>query len=180
MKLVILDRDGVINHESDAFIKSMDEWVPLPGSIDAIAALSRAGYLVCVVTNQSGLGRGLFSAIDLANMHQKMSSLVEAAGGRIDGVFYCPHLPTDNCHCRKPRPGLLESVTAEFGMPVTGAPLVGDSLKDVQLARAAGCRPMLVLTGKGKQTLAESPPLELAGVPVFPDLAAAVTNIIGE
>ncbi|MEX2131984.1 MAG: D-glycero-beta-D-manno-heptose 1,7-bisphosphate 7-phosphatase [Pseudohongiellaceae bacterium] len=179
MKLVILDRDGVINQDSDTYIKAIDEWVPIPGSLEAIAALSKAGYLVFVATNQSGLGRGMFSEIDLANIHQKMISLVEALGGRIDGVFYCPHLPAENCACRKPKIGMLDAIAMEFNVKLVGAPFIGDSLKDVQAAKAAGCTPMLVRTGKGLDTIKTARPADLAGVSVFDDLGAAADYVLG-
>lgn len=179
MKLVILDRDGVINSDSDDFIKTIDEWVPIPGSLEAIAALSRAGYLVFVATNQSGLGRGLFSEIDLANIHQKMIGLVEELGGHIDGVFYCPHIPADNCACRKPKTGMLDAIVAEFNVTLAGVPYIGDSLKDIQAARASGCSPILVKTGNGLHTISVANPSDLADVPIFESLGAAADYLIG-
>lgn len=178
MKLLILDRDGVINEDSDHYIKSPDEWIPLPGSIEAIAAFSQAGYLVTVASNQSGLARGLFSEIDLANMHQKMSALVEALGGRIDGVFYCPHLPADGCACRKPGTGLLEAIAREFDISLQGATFVGDSDKDIQAARAVGAQAILVRSGKGAATETAMSAEELAGVGVFDDLAAVAEQLL--
>ncbi|MFM1895671.1 MAG: hypothetical protein RLZZ385_745 [Pseudomonadota bacterium] len=178
LKPVILDRDGVINEDSDAYVKSAEEWLPISGSIEAIAQLSKAGFTVLVATNQSGIGRGLFDEFALAVMHQKMASLVEEAGGVLGGVFFCPHLPTDNCQCRKPRTGLLDTMEKEFGISLQGAPYVGDSLKDLQCARAKGCQPVLVLTGKGAETAATSPESELEGVTIFSDLAGFVQHYL--
>ncbi len=149
---VILDRDGVINQDSDSYIKSVDEWIPIPGSIEAIARLSQAGYKVVVITNQSGLARGYFDEITLANMHSYMCSLVENAGGNIDAVFYCPHAPGDNCLCRKPLPGMLNQIEEEFNVSVKNAFFVGDSEKDIDAGLAKQCRPILVRTGKGAST----------------------------
>ncbi len=170
MKLIILDRDGVINEDSDDYIKSAEEWVPIAGSIEAIAALSKAGYTIAVATNQSGISRHLFDAFDLAAMHQKMCDLVEEQGGEIAGVFFCPHGPDEGCECRKPGIGLIKQIESEFGTSVTDAPFVGDSDKDLLAARLAGCRPVLVLTGKGAATHLACSASELAGVDVYPDL----------
>lgn len=178
MKLIILDRDGVINEDSDDYIKSLDEWIPIPGSIEAIAALSRAGYTVTVATNQSGIARKYFDEYELAGMHQKMCSLVEDAGGEISGVFFCPHGPEDDCECRKPRTGLLEQIECEFGTSVENAPFVGDSAKDILAAKLAGCRPVLVLTGKGQSTVAEAGQGELTGVEIFPSLKDYVNALL--
>ena len=151
-KLIILDRDGVINHDSDSYIKTVDEWQPLPGSIDAIADLSKAGYKIAVATNQSGLSRGLFDESTLAAMHEKLHTQVEQLGGKIDGIFICVHHPDDNCHCRKPDTGLLEQIENEFGASVEGCWFIGDSEKDLLCAAAKRCIPALVLTGKGQRT----------------------------
>lgn len=175
--LVILDRDGVINVDSDAYIKSVDEWRPLPGSIEAIAALGAAGYRIAVATNQSGLARGYFDEYALAQMHNHMNALVEAAGGAIDVIAYCPHGPAEGCGCRKPEPGLLDEIASALDQSVAGAWFVGDTRKDMQTARARGCLPILVRTGKGAET-----EQALAGssdaAPVFDDLAAAVSWIL--
>lgn len=176
-KLIILDRDGVINQDSDAFIKSEQECLPIPGSVDAIARLSQAGYQIAVATNQSGIARGLFDEYVLARIHQTITRWVEEAGGEISGFFYCPHGPDDGCDCRKPATGLVESIARELDVDVSRAPFVGDSLRDLQAAQAAGCQPILVLTGKGQQTLAAGLPAELADVPVFSDLAAFATSL---
>jgi D-glycero-D-manno-heptose 1,7-bisphosphate phosphatase len=173
MKLIILDRDGVINHDSDLYIKSPDEWKPIPGSLDAIARLTQWGYRVVVATNQSGIGRGLFVMDTLNAIHDKMIKAVAQAGGRIDAVFFCPHTNADKCGCRKPRPGMLEEIATRYNAELEGVPAIGDSLRDLQAAESVGAQPMLVLTGKGKKTEAdpELPP----GTLVFPDLAAAVS-----
>ena len=179
-RLVILDRDGVINEDSDDYIRNEEEWVPLPGSIEAICRLSKAGWLVAVATNQSGLGRGYFDEFALARMHEKMRALVEQGGGEIAGVFFCPHRPDEDCGCRKPRTGLLERIEAEFGMSVAGAWYVGDTEKDVDCALAKGCRPALVLTGKGAQARRKLERDKLARVRVFDDLCAAADSILAE
>jgi len=171
-KLLILDRDGVINEDSDEFIKSVSECNFIPGSVDAIARLYSAGYRVFVATNQSGLARGLFSEIDLANIHQAINAEIELAGGQIDGFFYCPHGPDDQCDCRKPKTGLLRQIESEFGVSLRNAPFVGDSLRDLQAAEAAGCEPVLVLTGKGQATLVKGLPPGLESTRIYKDLAA--------
>ena len=176
MKLVILDRDGVINFDSEHFIKSPAEWKPIPGSLEAIARLSQAGYRVVIATNQSGIGRGLFDMDTLNAIHEKMHRAVQAQGGRIDAVFYCPHASAANCTCRKPRPGMFERIGACFNADLSGAYAIGDSLRDLQASAAVGALPILVLTGKGEKTLAEGnlP----AGTLVFNDLTAAVEHIL--
>lgn len=177
-KLVVLDRDGVINEDSDDYIRSLDEWRPVPGSIEAIAALSRAGYRIAVATNQSGLARGYFDEYALARMHAYMNELVEEAGGSIDVVAWCPHGPAEGCDCRKPRPGLLDQIADTLGIPVSGAWLVGDTVKDIEVARARDCRPILVRSGKGR---ASEKTLHEAGdtaVPVFDNLRAAAEWIL--
>lgn len=178
-KLVILDRDGVINEDSDAFIKSESECIMIPGSAEAIARFYTAGYTVFVATNQSGLARGLFNEIDLANIHQAINLEVEAAGGRIEGFFYCPHGPDDNCDCRKPAPGLLKQIESEFEVSVAGAPFVGDSLRDLQAARAAGCEPVLVLSGKGQSTLLKGLPEGYENTRIYKDLLAFAEAELG-
>ena len=175
-KLVILDRDGVINHDSDAYVKSAAEWIPIPGSAEAIARLSKAGYQVAVATNQSGLGRGYFSQAVLDQMHHKMNALITAAGGTLDGIFFCPHVPDQNCDCRKPLPGLIHQIQASLDISARGAIMIGDSLRDLQAGQAAGCTPVLVKTGKGLATLSKGTGLE--GVAVFDDLAAAVDYLL--
>jgi D-glycero-D-manno-heptose 1,7-bisphosphate phosphatase len=176
MKLVILDRDGVINHDSDEYIKSPEEWVPIPGSLEAIARLHREGYKVVVVTNQSGVGRGLFDMNMLGRIHSKMLEAVRAKGGEIDAIFFCPHRPEDNCRCRKPQPGLYQEVTERLKVNLSGVYSVGDTERDIIVARLVSARPVLVRTGKGKRTLKKSK--ALADVPVFEDLAAFTDNLL--
>jgi D-glycero-D-manno-heptose 1,7-bisphosphate phosphatase len=165
----------VINRDSENFIKSPDEWIPLPGSLEAIGRLTRAGYGVVVATNQSGLGRGLFDLSTLAAIHAKLFRLAGRAGGRIQGVFFCPHHPDAGCQCRKPRPGLLLDAAARFGIPLASTLAVGDSLRDIEAAENAGARPVLVLTGNGAATL-ERHRDRLHGLPVYPSLSAAVEH----
>jgi D-glycero-D-manno-heptose 1,7-bisphosphate phosphatase len=150
MKLVILDRDGTINQDSVDYVKSPNEWQPLPGALEAIAKLNHAGWHVVVATNQSGLGRGLFDVASLNAMHAKMHTMLAAVGGRIDAIFYCPHAPEDVCRCRKPEPGLFEQIGERFGLELKGVPAVGDSARDLVAAFTAGCEPHLVLTGKSE------------------------------
>ena len=176
MKLVILDRDGVINHDSEHYIKSPAEWKPIPGSLEAIARLAQAGYKVVVATNQSGIGRGLFDMDTLNAIHDKMHRAVQTGGGRIDAIFYCPHPANSDCACRKPKPGMFERIAACFNTDLGRSFAVGDSLRDLQASVAAGAKPVLVLTGKGVHTQEE------AGLPegtlIFADLAAAVKHIL--
>jgi len=153
-KLVILDRDGVINADSDQFIKSPDEWHALPGSLEAIARLNQAGYRVVVASNQSGIGRGLFDMNALNAMHIKMHRALAAVGGRIDAVFFCPHTSSDQCDCRKPKPGLLQTIAQRFDIAPAETPVVGDSKRDLEAAVTLGMQAHLVLTGKGKKTQA--------------------------
>jgi D-glycero-D-manno-heptose 1,7-bisphosphate phosphatase len=176
MKLIILDRDGVINHDSDQFIKSPEEWRPIPGSLEAIARLNQAGYRVVVASNQSGLGRGLFCMDTLNRIHAKMHRLVALAGGRIDAVFLCPHPADAECDCRKPRAGLFLDIAKRYHVDLTGVPAVGDALRDLQAAMTVGARPILVRTGKGKRTLAEGPLPD--GVAVYDDLDAVVRALV--
>ena len=176
MHLVILDRDGVINQDSPEYIKSPAEWRPIPGSLEAIARLNRAGYRVVVATNQSGVGRGLFDVETLNAIHERMRSQLAELGGSVDAIFFCPHRPQDDCDCRKPKPGLLLEIAARLRVSLAGVPAIGDSYRDVEAALAAGARPILVRTGKGRRTLAErGHPI---GVPVYDDLAAAVSDLL--
>ena len=151
MKLVILDRDGTINSDSEDFVKSPEEWMPLPGALEAIAQLNQAGWHVVIASNQSGLGRGLFDVASLNAIHAKMYKMLAAVGGRVDAVFYCPHSPEESCNCRKPLPGLFEQIGSRVGVPLKGVPTAGDSSRDLQAGSAAGCEPHLVLTGKSLQ-----------------------------
>jgi len=176
MKLVILDRDGVINHDSVSYIGSTDEWQPLPGSLEAIAKLTQAGYHVVVATNQSAIGRGLLEMATLNAIHDKMHRAVSQAGGRIDAIFYCPHGYEENCDCRKPKPGLLEEVGRRFNTDLKDVAFIGDAVRDLQAAVGAGAQPVLVLTGKGAKTRRDG---DLpAGTKIYDDLAAAVKSLI--
>ncbi|WP_323011772.1 D-glycero-beta-D-manno-heptose 1,7-bisphosphate 7-phosphatase [Castellaniella sp.] len=180
MKLIILDRDGVINQDSDDYIKSPDEWEAIPGSLEAIGRLSQAGWRVVVATNQSGLARGLFSMETLGAIHQRMHQAVSAAGGQIDAIFFCPHKPDENCDCRKPKPGMLHDIARRLDVRLEGIPFVGDTLRDLQAGATVGCAPWLVLTGKGRQTWETSGTCgELpAGTEVRDDLAAVVDALL--
>jgi len=177
-RLLVLDRDGVINHDSDAFIKSPDEWLAISGSLSAIAELHRSGFTIAVASNQSGIGRGLLSSFDLEMIHGKMLRLVGEAGGHIDQIVFCPHLPDDGCDCRKPAPGLLMQLAGLYEISMNGVPVIGDSARDLAAAKAAGARPILVLTGNGQATLdsMENP----EDVESYPDLAAAAAALIAE
>ena len=176
MKLVILDRDGVINHDSAEFIKTPEEWKPIPGSLEAIARLNQAGYHVVIATNQSGVGRGLLDMTTLNAIHDKMHKALAQAGGRIDAVFYCPHAQDAGCSCRKPRAGLLEDIARRFNVDLAGVPCIGDSLRDLQAAAEVEALPILVLTGKGRQTtVAGGLP---ANTRVYADLDEAVKSIV--
>ena len=176
MRLIILDRDGVINHDSDDFIKSPAEWVPIPGSLEAIARLNQAGYRVVVATNQSGIARGLFDVKTLNAIHQKLHAAAHQAGAEVDAIFYCPHAADDNCDCRKPKPGMLQTIASRFSLSLKGVPNVGDSLRDLQAGYGVGCVPYLVLSGKGERTRDKGglPP----GTLVFPDLASVVDSLL--
>ena len=176
MKLVILDRDGVINQDSDQFIKNPEEWKPIPGSLEAIARLNHAGYRVVVASNQSGIGRGLFDMGALNAINDKMYRALAQVGGRIDALFYCPHAAEADCDCRKPKPGMFLDIAQRFNVDLAGVPSVGDSLRDLQAAAAAGAQPMLVLTGKGAKTKSAG------GLPehtiLFANLGEAVRHIV--
>jgi len=176
MKLIILDRDGVINYDSDQFIKSPEEWKPIPGSLEAIARLNQAGYRVAVATNQSGIGRGLFDMPTLNAIHDKMHKSLAQVGGRIDAIFFCPHTSEANCECRKPKSGMIEEIAVRFGVSLKGVPAVGDSLRDLEAAARLGAQPYLVLTGKGAKTQAKGglP----AGTLIQPDLASVVSSLL--
>ncbi len=152
MKLAILDRDGVINFDSEAYIKSPDEWVPIPGSLEAISRLSHAGWRVVIASNQSGLARGLFSVETLNAIHAKLRHELAQIGGHVDAIFVCPHGPDDGCECRKPRPGLFHDISRRYDTKLDQVPAVGDSWRDLHAASAVGCAPWLVLTGNGKKT----------------------------
>jgi D-glycero-D-manno-heptose 1,7-bisphosphate phosphatase len=176
MKLVILDRDGVINYDSDEFIKNPEEWKPIPGSLEAIARLNQAGYRVVVATNQSGIGRGLLDMGTLNAIHDKLNRALAPFGGRIDAFFFCPHAADAGCGCRKPAIGMFEEISRRLGAELANVPAIGDSLRDLQAAEAAGAQPILVLTGKGRRTL------DAGNLPsstrVFENLARAVDALL--
>jgi D-glycero-D-manno-heptose 1,7-bisphosphate phosphatase len=176
MKLVILDRDGVINFDSAQFIKTPAEWKPIPGSLEAIAQLNQSGYKVVVATNQSGVGRGLFDMDTLNQIHEKMHKALYTLGGRIDAIFYCPHAADSDCECRKPKPGMFKRISQTLNIDLNGVPAIGDSLRDLQAGAAVGCQPILVHTGKGDKTKAEGNLPE--GTLEFADLAQAVDWIL--
>ncbi|MEW6706025.1 MAG: D-glycero-beta-D-manno-heptose 1,7-bisphosphate 7-phosphatase [Pseudomonadota bacterium] len=181
VKLVILDRDGTINEDRDDYVKSADEWVPLPGALEAIARLNHAGWHVVIASNQSGLGRGLFDMAALNAMHAKLNQLLARQGGRIDAVFFCPHTPDDQCSCRKPLPGLVVQIGERYGVNLRDVPVVGDSLRDVQAGIAAGCEGHLVRTGKLREAGDEDLRRQLAhlpGVTVHADLNAFVDHLL--
>jgi D-glycero-D-manno-heptose 1,7-bisphosphate phosphatase len=171
MKLVILDRDGTINQDSDQHIKSPAEWQPIPGSLEAIARLTQGGWRIVVATNQSGIARGLFDMATLNAIHAEMHRAVNQAGGRIDAIFFCPHAADASCECRKPKPGLLREIAARMGVELAGVPMIGDSLRDLEAAVAAGAKPHLVLTGKGKKTR------DAGGLPAGTEVAADLAAI---
>ena len=178
MKVIVLDRDGVINHDSDAYIKSPEEWIPIDGSLDAIARLNHSGYTVAVASNQSGLARGYFDIEALAAMHKKMDDMLTKIGGRVDAIFYCPHGPDEGCSCRKPKPGMLLDIGQRFNVSLEDIVFIGDSVSDIKTASNALAKAMLVRTGKGRKAekilqLEHGEP-----VPVFDDLASAVTSIL--
>ena len=181
MKLVILDRDGTINEDRDDFVKTPDEWVPIPGALEAIARLNQAGWHTVIATNQSGLGRGTFDMAALSAMHTKMNQVLAQQGGRIDAVFFCPHAPEDACNCRKPLPGLFEQIAERFGVELADVPVVGDSLRDLQAGAAVGCPPHLVRTGKAAALDAAQIDALCAQVPgtlVHADLAAFADHLL--
>jgi len=175
MKLIVLDRDGVINVDSDQFIKSPDEWKPIPGSLEAIARLNESGWRVVVASNQSGVGRGLFDMDTLNAINEKMTKAIAQAGGRLDAIFFCPHPADSTCDCRKPKPGMFLQIAERFNVDMRGVPVVGDSLRDLQAGVAVGCQPYLVFTGKGAKTQAD--PALPEGTVVFPDLAAVAAQL---
>ena len=178
MKLIILDQAGVINQNSDTFIKTPDEWKPIPGSLEAIGRLTHAGYRVVIATNQSGIGRGLLDMATYNTINDKMYKAVNQMGGRIDAIFFCPHTSADQCNCRKPATGMFEEIVQRYGVTLKTVPVIGDSLKDLQAAAAVGAIPILVLTGNGQitRTLPDIP----ADTQVFENLAAAVDALVGE
>jgi len=177
MKLIILDRDGVINHDSAEYIKSLEEWVPIPGSLDAMARLYHGGFRIIIASNQSGLGRGLFSIDHLNAIHRKLARELGAQGAQLEAIFFCPHAPSANCACRKPLPGLLNEIADRLQVNLVGVPCVGDSWRDMESALAVGATPILVRTGNGLNTLIDHAD-ELVDIPIFNDLAAATDYIL--
>lgn len=175
-KMIIIDRDGVINHDSDDYIKSPEEWKPISGSLEAISRLKKAGYLVTIATNQSGIARGLFSEQTLQDIHAKMTKLLAMRGASIDGIYYCPHGPQANCICRKPKPGLLIKIAKDFDIDITQTPFVGDNITDIKAAEMARAKPILLRTGKGEHVMQNNP--ESANVPVYDDLAHFVRDTL--
>ena len=175
MKIIVLDRDGVINLDSEQFIKKPEEWKPIPGSLEAIARLNESGWRVVIASNQSGLGRGLFDMDTLNAINEKMTKALGQVGGRIDAIFFCPHTADSTCDCRKPKPGMFLQIAERFNADMKGVPVVGDSLRDLQAGAAVGCKPYLVLTGKGVKTQAD--PALPEGSEIFPDLAAVVAHL---
>jgi len=175
-RMIILDRDGVINRDSDDYIKSADEWEPLPGALEAISRLKKAGYLVTVASNQSGISRGLFSEGDLKKIHDKMEKLLAMRGTEIDGIFYCPHGPSDNCICRKPKPGLLIQIAQKFKINLAETPFVGDNIGDIKAAEMANAKPVLVRTGRGEHVMQNF--AEAVNVPTYDDLAHFVRETL--
>jgi len=176
LKLVVLDRDGVINYDSPDYIKSPDEWSPIPGSLEAIAQLNAAGYSVVIATNQSGIGRGIFTQETLHQIHDKLTANLSTVGGRIDFFAVCPHSPDDHCTCRKPRPGLLLQISQRFNCSLKDVPVIGDSYRDICAATAVSAKPILVLTGNGDKAVSQIKPEQ--GVTIFNNLAEAVVEIL--
>lgn len=177
MKLIILDRDGVINEDSDNYIKSVDEFIPIPGSLAAIGKLTQAGYTIAVATNQSGIARGFYDMAILQAMHDKLTALLTPYHGHIDKFFICPHGPDDHCNCRKPKPGLFTQISEYYHLPLAGVPAVGDSFRDIQAGQPLGVHPILVRTGKGLRTI-KSHASELTNIPVYDDLKHVVTSLL--
>jgi D-glycero-D-manno-heptose 1,7-bisphosphate phosphatase len=178
MPFIILDRDGVINHDSDVYIKSPDEWLPIPRSLEAVATLNRAGYRVLVATNQSGVARGFYSIDTLDQIHEKMMRELAAVGGYVDEIFFCPHHPDEKCACRKPQIGMVLAIQKKYNLNLADTFFIGDSYADMAGAIAAGCKPLLVLTGNGYLTLAKHPDFE--NIPKFADLSAAVEYVLSQ
>ncbi|HVE44923.1 MAG TPA: D-glycero-beta-D-manno-heptose 1,7-bisphosphate 7-phosphatase [Gammaproteobacteria bacterium] len=178
MPFIILDRDGVINHDSREYIKSPEEWVPIKGSLEAIAQLNKAGFHVIIATNQSGIARGYYDLETLSAIHEKLTQALASVGGYIEEIFYCPHHPEDRCLCRKPQPGLIQQIQKKYAIDLKKTYFIGDSYSDIQAARAASCVPILVLTGNGQSTLAQHS--DVATTLCFSDLSAAVDYVVNE
>ena len=180
MKLIVMSRDGVINHGSTSLIKSADEWQPIAGSLGAMGRLFQAGYTIVIATNQSGIARGLYDVQILHAIHAKMAVMLEQYGGQVESIFFCPHGPDDNCDCRKPKHGMFDDIKQRYRSDLHNVLAVGDSLRDLQAARYAGALPVLVKTGKGKQTLKEASAEQLKAVPVYKDLESFVDIFLAE
>lgn len=180
MKLIILDRDGVINYDSDEYIKTVDEWQPIPGSLQAMGRLFQAGYTLVIATNQSGISRGFYDLETLHAMHAKMDHMLEQYGGSVDAVFFCPHAPKDNCECRKPKDGLFQEIIRRYQCDLKNVPAIGDSLRDLQAAKNAGANPILVKTGKGESAIAGAELSELEGIAIYNNLAEVADAILVE
>ncbi len=178
MKLIILDRDGVINEDSDDYVKSPEEFIPIAGSFDAITRLCHADFKIVIATNQSGLARGYYDLDTLNTIHTKMHRLLAVHGGKIEAIFFCPHGPDDNCDCRKPKIGMLDDIASRYDIALTNIPFIGDTLTDINAARAAGASPYLVKTGKGERTIKNATQNELADVPIYDDLNDAVNHLL--
>ncbi len=178
MKLIILDRDGVINEDSDDYIKSPEEFIPIPGSFEAITRLYHAEFKIVIATNQSGIARGYYGLDTLNAIHAKMHRLLGVHGGKIEAVFFCPHGADDNCECRKPKAGMLNDIATRYDLSLTNIPFIGDSLRDIEAGRAAGAAPCLVKTGKGLRTLESAKETDLDGIPIYNDLNDAVNHIL--
>lgn len=175
-KLIVLDRDGVINYDSDDYVKTVDEWIPLPGSMEAIGELTKAGYAIAVATNQSGIARGYFTVETLNAMHDKMSKLAAEHGGKFDFIAYCPHGPDDNCDCRKPLPGLIDQIESALNISAKDCYMLGDSLRDLEAGIARNLKPVLVKTGKGERTLAKG--VNIPNLTVHQDLAEFTKSLL--
>lgn len=175
MRFLILDRDGVINHDSPEFIKSPQEWIPIPGSLQAISQANQLGFRVVVISNQSGLARGLFDIGQLNQIHATMLSEVARFGGRIDAIFFCPHGPDDGCNCRKPKPGLLLDLAQRSKVDWHSTFVVGDRRSDMLAADAVGAQKILVKTGHGKEAIEATQ--DLSDIIVCDDLAGAVDEL---
>lgn len=178
MNMIILDRDGVINYDSDQYIKSPDEWHAIPGSLNAIATLNRSGFKVVVATNQSGIARGYYDVAMLDLIHEKLMHELASVGGYIEEFYFCPHHPDEKCLCRKPQPGLLLRIQEKYKLDLSTTYFIGDSWVDIEAAKLAGCQPLLVLTGKGAQTLQERP--TILTIPYFADLAEATDYVLSQ
>jgi len=178
MAIIVLDRDGVINFDSDNYIKTVDEWRPIPGAIEAMAKLSQAGHTLFIATNQSGIGRGYYDVGTLRAMHKKMLALLAEEGGEVAGIYYCPHHPDDSCHCRKPLPGMLDDIIEQHKVSLETSFFVGDSLRDLEAGFERGCQPILVKTGKGQKTIDAGLPATLSHTLVFSDLASFADHLL--